>query len=91
MSANQYPNWLGSGTLPIFKYGTTSGSGASGSVVVTLLVPYTSASSYVAFATMEDPDPSEISVVRNSASQIQIYWAQAGAGSHTLAWQTIGT
>jgi len=90
MNNSSYPSWLGSGTLPFTQFGTTSGSGASGSVVVNLPIPYTSGSSFVALSTMEDPDPSEISVVRNSASQIQIYWAQAGAGSHTLAWQTIG-
>ena len=89
--SNIYPNWLGSGTLPITQFGTTSGSGASGSVVVNLPIAYTSGTSYVAFVTMEDSDPAEMSVVRNSASQIQIYWAQAGAGSHTLAFQTIGT
>lgn len=90
MSTNA-PSWLGSGTLTITQFGTASGSGASGSVVVNLSNAYTSATSYVAFATMEDSDPAEMSVVRNSKSQIQIYWAQAGAGSHTLAFQTIGT
>jgi hypothetical protein len=89
--SNTYPNWLGPGTLPITQFGTASGSGASGSVVVNLPIAYTSGTSYVAFVSMEDSDPAEMSVVRNSASQIQLYWAQAGAGSHTLAWQTIGT
>jgi hypothetical protein len=76
---------------PIIQYGEdNTGSGNTGSVVITLPVAYPLASSYVAFATMEDSSPSEISVVRNSASTIEIYWAQAGSGSHVIAWQTIG-
>jgi hypothetical protein len=76
---------------PIIQYGEdNTGSGSSGSVVITLPVAYPLASSYVAFATMEDSSPSEISVVRNTASEIEIFWAQAGSGSHVIVWQTIG-
>jgi hypothetical protein len=39
---------------------------------------------------MEDADPAEISVVRDNLSSITIYWAQAGGGSHTIAWNTMG-
>ena len=76
---------------PIIQYGTASSSGNSGSVVVNLTTSYTSATSYVAFACMEDADPAEISVVRVSATSIEIYWQQAGGGSHTVGWQTVGT
>ena len=77
---------------PIIQYGEdNTGSGASGSVVVNLPVAYTSVSSYVAFATMEDADPAEMSVVRNSSSQIEIYWQQGSGGSHILAWNTLGS
>jgi hypothetical protein len=76
---------------PIIQYGEdNTGSGNTGSVVITLPVAYPLASSYVAFATMEDSSPSEISVVRNTASEIEIFWAQAGSGSHVIVWQTIG-
>jgi hypothetical protein len=76
---------------PIIQFGEdNTGSGSSGSVVITLPVAYPLASSYVAFATMEDSSPSEISVVRNSASEIEIFWAQAGSGSHVIVWQTCG-
>ena len=76
---------------PVMQFGEdSSGSGSSGSVVVNLAVSYTSASSYSAFATMEDSSPSEISVVRVSATSIEIYWAQAGSGSHIICWQTVG-
>jgi hypothetical protein len=76
---------------PIIQYGEdATGSGASGSVVINLPVAYTSASSYVAFATMEDADPAEMSVTRNSSSQIEIFWQQGSGGSHILAWNTMG-
>jgi hypothetical protein len=76
---------------PITQFGeNNTGSGASGSVVINLPVAYTSASSYVAFVTMEDADPAEMSVVRNSSSQIRIYWQQGSGGSHILAWNTMG-
>jgi len=76
---------------PILQYGTASSSGNNGSVVVTLPTAYTSATSYVAFVAMEDPDPAEMSVVRNTSSEIEIFWQQAGSGSHTVAWNTMGT
>ena len=77
---------------PVIQYGEdTTTSGGSGSVVINLPVAYTAINSYVAFASMEDSSPSEISVVRNSASQITIYWAQAGSGTHSIAWNTMGT
>jgi hypothetical protein len=77
---------------PILQFGEdNTGSGNTGSVVVNLPVSYTSASSYVAFASMEDSSPSEISVVRVSATSIEIYWAKGGSGSHVIAWNTMGT
>jgi hypothetical protein len=76
---------------PIIQYGSTTGSGASGSVTVALPVAYTSSNSYVAFASMMDVDPARMSVNRDSASQITIYWFQAGSGTQTLGWQTSGS
>jgi hypothetical protein len=78
-------------TQPVIQYDTVATSGNSGSVVVNLPVAYTSGTSYVAFVSMEDADPAETSVVRVSSASIEIYWQQAGGGSHTMAWQTIGT
>jgi hypothetical protein len=75
---------------PVIQYNTISSSGNSGSQTVALPTPYTSGTSYVAFACMEDADPAEISVVRDNLSSITIYWAQAGGGSHTIAWNTMG-
>ena len=76
---------------PIIQYGTATGSGASGSVNVSLPVAYTSATSYIVTASMMDVDPARISVNRNSASNITIYWFQAGSGTQTLGWNTMGT
>jgi hypothetical protein len=76
---------------PIIQYGTTTGSGASGSVTVTLPVAYTSSNSYVAFASMMDVDAARMSVNRDSSSQITIYWFQAGSGTQTLGWNTMGS
>ena len=75
---------------PIIQYGTATGSGASGSVTVTLPVAYTSATSYVVTASMMDTTAARMSVNRNSASSITIYWFQAGSGSQTLGWNTMG-
>jgi hypothetical protein len=76
---------------PIIQYGTETGGGTSGSVTISLPVAYTSATSYVAMVSMEDSTPAKMSVTRDSASQITIYWALAGSGTHTLSWQTSGT
>jgi len=76
---------------PVIQYGTDTVSGASGSVAVTLGTPYASVSSYVAFISMLDSIPAETSVTRNSDSQITLSWNSGGGGTHTLAWQTLGT
>ena len=76
---------------PIIQYGTETGGGTSSSVTISLPVAYTSATSYVAMVSMEDSTPAKMSVTRDSASQITIYWALGGSGSHTLTWTTSGT
>jgi len=78
-------------TQPIIQYGTATGTGASGSVTVALPQPYTSGTSYIATASMMDVDPARISVNRNNLSSITIYWFQAGSGTQTLGWNTMGT
>jgi len=78
-------------TQPVIQYGTVSGSGASGSVTVTLPVAYTSGTSYIAIASMMDVDPARISVNRDNLSSITIYWFQAGSGTQTLGWNTMGS
>ena len=76
---------------PVMQYGTEVVSGASGSVAVTLPTAYTTVGTYVAFISMEDTTPAETSISRDTDSQITLYWNSGGSGSHTLAWQTVGT
>ena len=76
---------------PVLQYGTTTGSGTSGSVTVTLPTGYTTAASYVAFAVMQDSTEAKIAVSRTSYISITIYWSQGGSGTHTIAWNTMGT
>ena len=75
---------------PFIQYGGVSTTGVHGSVMVTLPVPYSSISAYQAFVAMEDSSPAETSIVKNSVSTITLYWANAGGGSHSLAWNTMG-
>ena len=77
---------------PVIQYGVDSnGTGTSGSVTVTLPAAYTSSTSYVAFAVMQDSDAAKMSVTRTSASSITIYWSQGGSNAHIIAWNTMGT
>lgn len=84
---------LGSNSIqqPVLQYGTTTGSGASGTATVSLPHAYTSGTSYVAFAAMEDSTEAKMAVNRDNLSSITIAWSQGGSGSHTLAWNTMGT
>ena len=75
---------------PFIQYGEFSSSGNNGSNLVVLPVPYSSIRAYKAFACMEDTQPSEVSVNRLSPSTFTVYWEQAGSGSHTIAWNTMG-
>ena len=87
-----FQRWLGTHAInqPVIQYGTTTGTGASGSVTVTLPVAYTSGTSYIATATMMDVDAARISVNRDNLSSITIYWFQAGPGTQILGWNTMG-
>lgn len=75
------------------QYGTVTGSlGASGNVVVTLPVAYTSSTSYNIQVTHNDSTAGlRISVVRTSASSFTIYWVSGGATTQPFLWFTIGS
>jgi hypothetical protein len=75
---------------PVIQYGTVATTGGSGSIVVNIPNAYTSVSSYIALVSMQDSTPAELSVVNISASRIEIYWANGGGGSHTIAWSCQG-
>lgn len=93
VSQNTFSRFLSASNVaqPIIQYGTTTGTGGSGSVVVTIPTAYTGNGTYVAFAVMQDSDTARIAVNRTSASSITIVWSQGGSGTHTLAWNTMGT
>jgi len=76
---------------PVTQYGSTSGTGANGSVVVTMPNYYTSASSYNVFITHVNSSPADTSVVKTSGLQFTIYWRNAGAGTQPFDWMAIGT
>jgi hypothetical protein len=84
---------LGSSVIaqPIQQYGTTTGSGTSGTATVTLPYAYTSGTSYIALGVMQDSTEAKIAVNRDNLSSITISWSQGGSGSHTFAWNTLGT
>lgn len=73
--------------------GTVTGSlGASGNVVVTLPVGYTTTTSYVVMASHTDATAGlRLSVVPTSASTFTIYWVGGGASTQPFAWFTSGS
>lgn len=74
---------------PKIQTGAFASSGSSGSNVVTL--PQSYSGTYLVFPVMEDTSPAEMSAVVNTADTFTIYWANAGGGSHTIAWMTTGS
>jgi hypothetical protein len=75
---------------PVIQYGTVATSGNSGSIVVNIPNAYTSVSTYIALVTMEDTSPAQMSVQKINASRIEIYWANAGGGAHSIVWSCQG-
>jgi hypothetical protein len=75
------------------QIGTVTGSlGASGSVVVTLPVGYTTASSYVTMASHTDSTAGlRLSIVNTSAKTFTIYWTGGGASTQPFSWFTTGS
>jgi hypothetical protein len=73
--------------------GSVTGSlGASGNVVVTLPVGYTTTSSYVAMVSHTDATAGlRLSVVNTSRSSFTIYWVGGGASTQPFAWFTSGS
>jgi hypothetical protein len=75
---------------PVIQYGIVSTSGNNGSIVVNIPNAYTSVSTYIALVSMEDTSPAQMSVQKINASRIEIYWGNAGGGSHSIAWSCQG-
>jgi len=75
------------------QMGSALGSaGASGSVVVTLPVGYTSTSSYKAFAVHTDTSAGlRLSVVITAPNSFTIYWVGGGATTQPFNWFATGS
>ena len=75
------------------QIGTVTGSlGASGHVVVTLPVGYTTASSYVTMVSHNDSTAGlRASVVQTSAKSFTIYWTGGGVSTQPFSWFTTGS
>ena len=75
------------------QIGTVTGNlGASGNVVVTLPVGYTTATSYVTMVSHNDTTPGlRASVVQNTAKTFTIYWTGGGATTQPFSWFTTGS
>ena len=74
---------------PFIQRGYFLGTGGSGSQVIDLPLGYYD-STYLVFASMMDASPAQMSGVANTSNQITIYWGNAGGGSQTIGWMTIG-
>jgi hypothetical protein len=79
-------------TSSFTQYGTVTGAlGASGNVVVTLPVAYTSATSYNVQVTHRDSTAGiRFSIVRTTSGTFTIYWTSGGATTQPFLWFTIG-
>jgi len=75
---------------PVIQWGTATGSGATGTVTVTLPTRYTSQASYLPFANMIDAPAAQIFVSSISRGSFIIGWTSAGTGTQHLAWNTMG-
>jgi hypothetical protein len=76
---------------PVIQYGTATGSGATGTVVVTIPTAYTSATSYVVQVTMQDSPTAQLYATPTLANEFKIGWTSAGVGTQNIMWTTFGT
>jgi len=83
-------NLIANTRQPFIQYGKiTSVAGSSGSSNVILPIPYAN-TNYVAQITMEDTTPAQLSLNITAGNTFTLYWANAGGGTHTIAWTTFG-
>jgi hypothetical protein len=76
---------------PVIQYGTATGSGSSGSVVVTIPTAYTSSTSYVVQVTMRDSPTAQLYATPTASNTFTIGWSSAGTGTQNIMWTTFGT
>jgi hypothetical protein len=76
---------------PIIQYGTFTGSGSSGSGVVTIPTAYTGSGTYVVQVTMLDPPTAQLYATPQTGSTFNIGWSSGGGGVQRIMWTTFGT
>ena len=76
---------------PVIQYGTATGSGATGTAVVTIPTAYTSTTSYVVQVTMQDSPTAQLYATPTAANKFDIGWTSAGVGTQNIMWTTFGT
>jgi hypothetical protein len=75
---------------PFVQWGTATGSGISGTVVVTIPQAYTTSSSYVVQVTMRDAPTAQLYATPTATTSFTIGWTSAGTGTQTIMWTTFG-
>ena len=93
ISQNTFSRLLSSSNVaqPVIQYGTATGSGSSGTVVVTIPAAYTGSGTYVVQVTMRDGPTAQLYATPTSGSSFTIGWSSAGAGTQNIMWTTFGT
>ena len=76
---------------PVIQYGTATGSGTSGTAVVTLSPAYASSNSYVVQVTMRDAPTAQLYATPTASNSFTIGWSSAGTGAQNIMWTTFGT
>ena len=76
---------------PVIQYGTATGSGTSGTAVVTLSPAYAASNSYVVQVTMRDSPTAQLYATPTASNSFTIGWSSAGTGTQNIMWTTFGT
>jgi len=74
---------------PKIQYGQFSSTGSTGNQAITLAQSYLD-TSYNVHAVMRDTNPAQFSVDITARNAFTIYWANAGAGTHSIGWTSFG-
>jgi hypothetical protein len=76
---------------PIIQYGIATGSGTSGTIVVTIPTAYTAPNTYVVQVTMRDAPAAQLYATPAASNTFTIGWSSAGGGTQNIMWTTFGT
>lgn len=75
---------------PFIQYGIATGSGGSGTVVVTIPQAYSN-TTYVVQVTMRDAPSAELYATPTATNSFTIGWTSAGTGTQNIMWTSFGT